>query len=43
MIGLLASQLSNAGFAECNGFIWGLLLCVIESEDTNKKDNSTLS
>ena len=43
MIGLLAAQLSNAGFAECNGFIWGLLLCVIESEDTNKKDNSTLS
>lgn len=40
MIGLLAAQLSNAGFAECNGFIWGLMSCYIASQkyryvDTN--------
>ncbi len=31
MVGLLAAQLSNAGFAECNGFIWGLMSCYITS------------
>ena len=32
MLGLLAAQLSNAAFAECNGFIWGLLTCYIASQ-----------
>ena len=32
MLGLLAAQLSNAGFAECNGFIWGLMSCYIASQ-----------
>ena len=34
MLGLLAAQLSNAGFAECNGFIWGLLTCYIASQSS---------
>lgn len=32
MMGLLAAQLSSAGFAECNGFIWGLMSCYIASQ-----------
>ena len=32
MLGLLAAQLSNAGFAESNGFIWGLMSCYIASQ-----------
>ena len=32
MLGLLAAQLSSAGFTECNGFIWGLLTCYIASQ-----------
>lgn len=32
MIGLLAAQLSNAGFAESNGIILGLMICYIVSQ-----------
>ena len=39
MVGLLFTQLSNAAFVICNGFVWGLLLCKINEFKINDKNN----
>ena len=37
MIGLLMAQISNAALINCNGIVWGLLYCVIESIKSKQK------